>query len=106
MIDRVTHLSLGLENAFGTEDLCDPSTLFALAKRKLGNHAVNSPISAEVQSNLTEIQDPSYAMMSAINDGESQNIIFGVNMTLVVLLTSMCEGNHFLLWRILKLTSE
>jgi hypothetical protein len=94
MIDRVTHLSLGLENAFDTEDLCNPSTLFDLAKRKLGNHAVQSPIAADVLTNLTEIQDPSYAMMSAINDGESQNIIFGVNMTLVVLLTSMCEGNN------------
>jgi hypothetical protein len=93
MIDRASHLSLGLENAFGTSELCNPETLFALAKRKLGANAVESPISAEVQGNLTEMLDPSYAMMSTINDGESQNIIFGVNMTLAVVLTSMVEGH-------------
>jgi hypothetical protein len=93
MVDRVSHLSLGLENAFGTPDLCNPNTLFALSKRKLGNNAVESPISAEVLSNTTEMQDPSYGMISTINDGDSQNIIFGVNITLAVILTSMVEGN-------------
>jgi hypothetical protein len=93
MVDRCSHLTLGLENAFGTYDLCNPETFFAIARRKLGNHAIVSPISDVVQRNTSAMLDPSYAMMQSVNVYDTAEIMYGVNMTLSVILTSLVEGN-------------
>ena len=93
MIDRASHLTLGLESAFGTYDLCNPDTLFSLARRKLGDYAVVSPISEVVQRNTSAMLDPSYAMLQTITVQDTHEVMFGVNMTLAVILTSMVEGN-------------
>lgn len=93
MIDRCSHLTLGLADAFGTQELCNPETLFALTRRKLGVHSVVSPISDVVQRNMNAMIDPSYAMMQSVTVFDTQELMFGVNMNLIILLTSMCEGN-------------
>jgi len=93
MVDRCSHLTLGLENAFGTYDLCNPETFFAIARRKLGDHAIISPISDVVQRNTSAMLDPSYAMMQSVNVYDTAEIMYGVNMTLSVILTSLVEGN-------------
>ena len=93
MVERCSHLTLALENAFGTYDLCNPDTLFALARRKLGDHAIVSPISEIVQRNTSAMLDPSYAMMQTVAVYDTTEVMFGVNMTLSLILTSMVEGN-------------
>ena len=95
MVDRCAHLTLGLENAFGTYDLCNPETLFAIARRKLGSHAIISPISEAVQRDTSAMLDPAYAMMQTVNVLDTTEIMYGVNMTLAVILTSLVEGHTF-----------
>ncbi|KAJ1467031.1 hypothetical protein T484DRAFT_1859938 [Baffinella frigidus] len=94
MIDRTTHMTLALESAFGTYELCNPTTLFSIAQRKLGDYAVVSPISEAVQSNTNAMLDPSYAMMQTISVQDTTEVMFGVNMTLAVVMTSLLGGNN------------
>ena len=61
MLDRCGHMSLGLENAFGSHDLCNPDTIFSLARRQLGD-AIVSPVSQSVMEKANFI-DPPYCMM-------------------------------------------
>jgi hypothetical protein len=93
MIDRTTHVSLGLESAFNTYELCNPSILFAIAQRKLGDYAVVSPISDVVMNNRSAMLDPCYAMMSTIGVNDVTEVTFGVHMTLALIMTSLMEGN-------------
>ena len=92
MIDRCEHLSLGLENAFGVEDLCNPERIFDLVRRKR-NRPFASPISPVVQQNISAMTDPAYAMMKSVTVNDTTEVMFGVNMTLLLVLTSMVEGN-------------
>jgi hypothetical protein len=94
MVDRTTHMSLGLSDAFGTYDLCNPSTIFAIAHRKLGDFAVVSPISESVLSNSAAMLDPTYAMLQTTSVHDTTEVMFGVNMTLAVVMTSLLEGSN------------
>ena len=94
MIDRCSHLTLGLEDAFGTQDLCNPETLFALVRRKLGDYAVISPISETGTFRTNANIDPSYGMMQTVTVFDTHELMFGVNMTLSLLLTSMVDGTN------------
>ena len=93
MLDRATHSCLGLESAFGTYELCDPEVLFAIARRKLGDYAVVSPISDSVQNNTSNTLDPSYAILQTINVHDTTEIMFGINMSLAVVMTSLLGAN-------------
>jgi hypothetical protein len=93
MLDHCAHIALGLENAFGCYELCNPETIFALARRQLGGHAIVPPISDSVMQNVAAFLDPPYSMLAvtAIADGVKK-VTFGVHMTLAVILTSMSGG--------------
>ena len=92
-LDRCASLNLGLESAFNTFDLCDPSKIFAIAKRKLGDFAVVNPVSDAVLRNASAMIDPTYAMVSKITVHDTVDVIYGINLSLSVILTSMLGEN-------------
>ena len=91
MLDRCGHINLGLENAFGSHELCNPSTIFSLARRQLGDCIV-SPISESVMQKANFV-DPQYLLTHSDVVGEMQEVTFGVNLSLAVILSSMIDGS-------------
>ena len=92
-LDRGASLNLGLESAFNTFDLCNPEKIFSIAKRKLGDFAVVNPVSECVLRNASAMLDPSYAMVSTITVHDTIEVMYGINLTLAVIMTSLLGGN-------------
>jgi hypothetical protein len=93
MLDRCLVLRLSLGDVFGCDHLCDPEIMFALARRVLKT-PVESPFAKGVDAaDPKTFDDPPYATLVQVNCADGADIMYGVNMTLAVIMTSLCGGN-------------